>query len=250
VSRPLTVALPVPNEPAPADGVLRYLGFDSCVRLPLRVDAARLGAELARLPAAAWGRIDRDPVVHAAVESFFAVGYPRGPRPLPPDDRPVLLELPYLREIVHEIVPAAPTRALVARLEPHSLIPIHTDTPRFFRGTVRLSIQVDADGAQRLYCNGLRYDLAAGEVWAIDNLRPHGVDNVGGRMRTNVIVDYRPSNALVALIADGDHGLGIRDDTGRRAFESSSAAHYRTRRWQSLRYELGKRWRRGWRGGA
>jgi kumamolisin len=250
VSQPLTVALPAPSDPAPDDGVLRYLGFDSCVRLPLRVDAVRLAAELARLPAAVWGRIDRDPVVHAAVESFFAVGYPRGPRPLPPDDRPVLLQLPYLREILHEIVPASPTRAIVARMQPHSLIPIHTDTPRFFRSTVRLSIQVDADGVQRLYCNGVWYDLAAGEVWAVDNLRPHGVDNAGGRMRTNVIADYLPSNALVALIADGDHALGMRDETTGRAFESTSAAHYRAHRWQSLRYELGKRWRRGWRGGA
>lgn len=250
MSQPLTVPLPVPNDPAPDDGVLRYLGFDACVRLPLRVDAVRLADELAALPAPAWGRADRDPVVHAAVESFFAVGYPRGPRPLPPDDRPVLAELPYLREVLHEVVPASPTRAIVARLQPQSLIPIHTDTPRFFRGTVRLSIQVDADGVQRLYCNGVWFDLAAGEIWAIDNLRPHGVDNAGVRARTNVIVDYLPANALVGLIADGDHGLGVRDETARRAFESISAAHYREHRWQSIRYELRKRWRRGWRAGA
>ena len=250
MSQPLSVPLPVPNDPAPDDGVLRYLGFDGCVRLPLRVDATRLGAELAELPADAWRNADRDPVVHAAVESFFTVGYPRSSRPLPPDDRPVLKGLPYLREVLHDLVPAPPRRAIVARLQPHGLIPLHTDTPRFFRGTVRLSIQVDAEGGQRLYCNGLWYDLAPGEVWAIDNLKPHGVDNPAARPRTNVIADYLPADALVRLIAEGDRDLGAPDEPARRRFESASAAHYRARRWQSIRYELAKRWRRGWRGGA
>ena len=250
MSQALTVPLPVPVNPPPDDGVLRYLGFDSCVRLPLRVDAPRLAAELDRLPAEAWGREDRDPVVHADVESFFALGYPRGAHPLPPDDRRVLAGLPYLRQIVHEIVPASPTRVIVARLRAHGMIPIHTDTPRFFRGTVRLSFQVEADGVQRLYCNGMWYGLALGEVWAVDNLRPHGVDNNGARARINVIADFLPTNALVDLIADGDHGLGARDDAARGAFESSCATHYRARRWQSVRYELSKVWRRGWRAGA
>jgi hypothetical protein len=149
------VPLPIPTDPPPEDGVLRYLGLERCVRLPMHVDARRLAAELDRLPADAWGQAERDPVVQASVESFFAVGYPRGPKPLGPDDRPVLAHLPYLSELLHRVVPASPTRSIVARLRPGGLIPIHTDTPRYFRGTVRLSIQVDADGPQRLYCDGL-----------------------------------------------------------------------------------------------
>src|SRR4029077_6602746 len=129
-----------------------YLGVEGCVRLPIRVDVARLTAELDCLPPDTWGRADRDPVVQASVESFFAIGYPRGPRPVPPDDRPVLAHLPYLRWFLREQITAAPTRAIVARLFSRGLIPTHTDTPRFFRGTVRLSIQVAAEGAQRLYC--------------------------------------------------------------------------------------------------
>lgn len=250
MAEPLAVSLPVPTDPSPDDGVLRYLGFDGCVRLPVRIDVARLTAELDRLPRDAWGPASRDPVVHASVESFFAVGHPRGPRPLPSDDRPVLADLPYLKELLHEVIPARPVRAIVARLHSHGLIPIHTDTPRFFRGTVRLSIQVDADGLQRLYCNGLWYDLAPGEVWAVDNLRPHGVRNSGARPRSNVICDYLPSNELAGLIADGDRGLGVRDDAARAVIESMSKERYRKNRWQSIRYELVKLWqRRGWRAG-
>jgi len=238
--------LPVPADPPPDDGVLRYLGFDGCVRLPLTVDAATLAAEIDHLPADAWGQANRDPVVQASVESFFAISYPRGPRPVPPDDRPVLARLPHLRRLLRETIAALPTRAIVARLVPHGLIPIHADTPRFFRGTLRLSIQIVAEGVQRLYCNGLWYDMAPGEVWAIDNLKPHGIHNSGARPRINVLVDYMPSNALVGLIAEGEDGLGVVDAAAQRAIEAMSRERYRTNRWRSARYELFKLlWRRG-----
>ncbi len=245
MAEPLTAALPVPTDPPPDDGVLRYLGFDGCVRLPITVDAARLAAELDRLPAGEWGRASRDPVVQGSVESFFAIGYPRGPRPVPPDDRPVLERLPYLRWFLREKIVAAPTRAIVARLLPHGLIPIHTDTPRFFRGTLRLSIQVVAEGVQRLYCDGLWYDTTPGEVWAIDNLRPHGVYNTGSSPRINVLADYKPSSELVRFIAEGEHGIGVTDAVAQRAIESMSRERYRKNRWRGARYELFKRlWRR------
>ena len=210
------------------------------------VDAVQLADELDRLPADAWGRADRDPVVQASVESFFAIGYPRGPRPVPPDDRPVLAHLPYLRRLLRERIAAEPTRAIVARLLPRGFIPIHTDTPRFFRGTLRLSMQVAADGLQRLYCNGLWYEMAPGEVWAIDNLRPHAIHNAAGRPRLNVLADYVPSSALVRLIAAGDRGLGVVDRAAQQQIESLSSERYRRQRWRSVRYELFKLlWRRG-----
>jgi kumamolisin len=239
------MARKVPIDPPPDDGVLRHLGFDGCVRLPMRVDAALLATELDRLPADAWGGADRDPVVQASVESFFAVGYPRGRRPLPPEDRPVLAHLPHLRRLIRERIAASPTRAIVARLPPHGLIPLHTDTPRFFRGTLRLSIQVSADRVQRLYCNGLWYDMAPGEVWAIDNLRPHAVHNTGARSRINVLVDYVPSDELARLVADGEDRLGVKDEAASAAIESMSRERYRKNRWRSVRYELWKLlWRR------
>lgn len=246
MSGPLKLASPRAGVSPPAGGILRALGIEGCVRLPLRLDAPRLAAELDRLPAVAWGGASRDPVVQAWVESFFAIGQPRGPRPLPPADRPVLARLPYLKEILRERIAAAPTRAIVARLLPHGFIPIHSDTPRFFRDTVRLSMQVAAAGTQRLYCNGLWYEMAAGEVWAIDNLRPHAIRNVTDYARTNILADYLPSGPLADLIAAGETGLGVADTVAQRALESLSRDHYRRHRWRSIRYELFKLvWRRG-----
>lgn len=229
----------------PDAGVLADLGVTECVRLPLRADAARLASELLALEAGAWGRASRDPVVQASVESFFAIGHPRGPRPVPPDDRPVLARLPYLRSLLREAVPAEPTRAIVARLEPHGLIPIHTDTPRFFSHTVRLSIHVSAGASRALFCNGLWYDQAPGEVWAIHNLTPHGVRNASAAPRLNVLADYRPSPALARLLLEAQRGLGVRDDAATAEIERASRERYRRYRWRGIGYELWKRvWRR------
>lgn len=237
---------PVPTDPPPPDGVLRHLGCRGCVRLPLTVDAPSLAAELELLPEEFWKGSGRDPVVQAFVQSFFAIGQPRGPRPLPPIDREVLRHLPLLRRLLRETLEASPTRAIVARLAPDGIVPMHRDTPRFFRGTVRLSITVAADGGQRLFCDGRWYAMAPGELWAIDNLRPHGIHNSGRRPRVNVIADYLPSEALARLIAGGDHGLGVEDPPARRALEARTREHYRRNRWRSLRYEVFKLlWRRG-----
>ena len=237
--------LDVPLDPPPEQGVLRHLGIDECVRLPLRVDAARIAAELAALPPATWGRASRDPVVQASVDSFFVIGHPRGPRPLPPEDREPLARLPYLRHVLRDLVPATPTRAIVARLAPHGLIPLHTDTARFFRHTVRVSFQVSADGVQSLSCNGVSYPQRAGEVWALSNLVPHGVHNAGDRARINVLADYLPSAELVELLARGERGLGVRDVEATSTIEQLSHEHYRTHRWRGIGWELFKRvWRR------
>jgi hypothetical protein len=238
-------ALAVPTDPPPEAGVLRHLGIEGCVRLRLHADAARLREELARLPADVWSRAHRDPVVQASVDSFFAIGYPRGPRPLPPDDRPPLGRLPYLRHLLRDAVPAVPTRAIVARMRPHGLIPIHQDTPRFFRGTVRLSIQVSAGAVQRLFCDGRWYDQVPGEVWGIDNLSRHGVHNTSAEPRINVLADYAPSPALARLLLDGESGLGVDDAAGTAEIERLSRERYRGYRWRGIAYEIFKRvWRR------
>lgn len=236
--------LAFPTDPPPEHGVLRHLGIDECLRLPVRVDVPRLAAEIASLPDREWGRASRDPVVQASVDSVFVIGHPRGPRPLPPEDREPLARMPYLRHVLRDLVPATPTRAVVARLAPHGLIPIHRDTARFFRHTVRLSFQVSADGVQSLFCDGVSYPQEPGEVWAISNLVPHGVHNAGDAARVNVLADYLPSPELVELLACGERGLGVHDAGATRTLEELSRERYRTHRWRGVVWELFKRaWR-------
>ena len=228
---------------APHAGVLRQLGLGSCVRLPLQADAATLAAELDRLPRAVWTATVRDPVVLADVESFFVVGAPRGTAPPAPGSSP-LAALPALDELLHTTIPATPVRAIVQRLRAGGMVPLHRDTHRHFARTVRVSISVAAGGAQRLFVDGAWYAMAPGEVWALDNLSRHGVLNDAPVPRINVIADYAPADALRALLHAAEQRRGVRDDDALATLAAQSRRHYRARRWQSLRYELSKLWRR------
>lgn len=198
----------------PRQGMLRHLGHRGCLRLPVPFDVAGILHEVDALPADTWGLAGRDPLVLAEVQSFFAIGHPRGPRPIPPQDRAVLARLPILHRLLRQQLPAEPRRAIVARQAAGGLIPLHRDTPRNFRGTLRLSIQLDADGTQAFFCDGLSYGLAPGEVWAIDNLRTHGILNTGRRPRTSLIVDLWPSPELERLLTAGEAGFGRADPSG------------------------------------
>jgi len=235
--------LPGPDDPAPAAGVLRHLGLAGCVRLPLQVDAAAIASELERLPQDAWSTTARDPVVLADVASFFVVGAPRGSAAPAPGTGP-LAALPALAHVLHATIPATPVRAIVQRLRAGGMVPLHRDTHRHFARTVRVSICVAAGDAQGLFCDGAWYAMAPGEVWALDNLSRHGVLNDAPVPRVNVIADYPPDDALLALLHASERGRGARDDAATATLTARSRRHYRARRWQSLRYELGKLLRR------
>jgi hypothetical protein len=240
----LTAALTVPTNPPPEGGVLGYLGLSGCIRLPIRVDADRLAAEIRTLPADVWDG-DRGPVVFATVASFFLIGHPRGSAETRSSvDRPMLANLPYLREVLREIIPARPSRAKVARQAPKGLLAIHTDDRKFFHPTVRISIQVEADGIQRFYSHGKWYPLRPGELWVLDNLNPHGMKNEGATPRISIITDYQPSDALVRLIGEGDHDLGVTDEAAERALEAMTKEQLRKLRWRGILYGFEKLWRR------
>lgn len=234
--------LPAPTDPPPSGGTLRSLGFAGCVRLPLRFDAPRLAAEIDALPEEGWERGGPGPVVLATVDSNYVIGFQSDTRPCPPIDRPTLTRLPYLRELLRETIPAEATRARIACLYPQSVIPIHKDQQR--EGTIRLSLQVDAEGAPRFFAGGRWYDMAPGEIWAIDNAGPHGIHNSGQRKRTTIVADYVPSEDLVRLVAAGDHDLGREDGSALDRLLELTRERHRSRRWAYIRYGFVKRWRR------
>ena len=231
-------------DPPPADGVLRHLGYTGCVRLPVQIDAPRLYEEIAALPEETWRRGDTGPVVQASVRSVHAIGYQSATRPNPPEDRPVLAHLPALRRLLRETIPASPIRARIAVMDGKGLIPIHTDSPRDFSSTLRLSIQIHSGGRQPFFCNGLWYEFQEGEIWVVDNLRPHGLSNPGTSERANVIADYVPSSELLELLAKGDHGLGRRDSAAQERLERITNERHRQLRWAYLKYGAQKFFRR------
>lgn len=180
-----------------------------CVRLPLAVDAARLAAEVAALPATLWGTQGGRVGVHRAAEAIFLRGYAPAEGERPIEDRAPLALLPYVREIVTTLLGAPVQRCLLARLPGGAVVVPHIDQAPYFASTIRIHVPVETHGQVWMLASGRRYQMATGEVWALNNSAPHGVRNDHASCaRTHLIGDFLPSASLLALLAQGDRTLG------------------------------------------
>ncbi|MBV6424620.1 MAG: hypothetical protein NAOJABEB_02433 [Steroidobacteraceae bacterium] len=182
----------------------KSLLIGGCARLPLTVDAGRLAAEVAALPAILWGSRGGRVGVHTPAEAIFLRGHAPAEGDLPIVDRPPLALLPYVREIITAIIPAPAQRCLLARLPGGEIIAPHVDQAPYFAKTIRLHVPVETHERVWMYAAGRRYRMATGEVWALDNSAPHAVRNDDPvRARTHLICDFLPAPALLALLAHG-----------------------------------------------
>ncbi len=180
-----------------------------CARLRLCVDADRLAAEIAALPNDHWGSGGRVGV-HRPAEALFLRGHAPAEGELPIEDRPVLAELPYAREIM-TLVGAPPQRCLLARLPAQRTVALHIDRAPYFSKTIRVHVPVETHEQAWMLAGGLAYRMRAGEVWALNNSAEHGVWNADAtRSRTHLICDFTLSPALALLLAQADRGLGER----------------------------------------
>lgn len=199
--------LSLPAEPA----IDKLALIGGCVRLPLRVDAARLLDEYQALPAELWGGRGGRVGVHSAAEAVFLRGHAPAEGELPIEDRPPLGHMPYVRELLR-LVPAPPLRCLLARLPAGATIPIHVDRADYFSKTIRLHVAVITNERMHMYCGGKVYHMRPGEAWALNNSAPHGVWNAhDSAARTHLICDFLPSPALCELVRGGEAALGVGD---------------------------------------
>lgn len=197
--------LDLPGQP-PIDKS-RLIG--GCMRLPLAVDARRLAAEVAALPTSLWGSQGGRAGVHRAAEAIFLRGYAPAEGERPIEDRAPLALLPYVREIVTTLIAAPVQRCLLARLPGGAAVSPHIDQAPYFAKTIRIHVPIETHAQVWMLAGGLRYRMAPGEAWALDNSAPHGVINEHASLsRTHLIADFLSSPPLLALLAQGDRGLG------------------------------------------
>ena len=185
-----------------------------CVRLRLSVDAECLRAKVAALPASMWGTTAGRVGVHNAAEALFLRGYAPAEGDKPIEDRPALDQLPYVRSIIEQVIPAPPLRALLARLPAGAPIAPHVDKPAYFSKTLRLHIPIESNDQVWMLCAGFVYQMHPGEIWVLNNSTEHGVWNRhASRARTHLICDFLPTPELVGLVREGDRNLGqpVRD---------------------------------------
>jgi hypothetical protein len=183
-----------------------------CARLPIRVDAQRLAAEVAALPAALWGSRGGRVGVHRQAEAIFLRGYAPAEGDKPIEDREPFAQLPYLRSIFAEQIRARPMRCLLAKLHAGANVAPHVDQGEYFAKTIRLHLPVTTHEAVAMYSAGQVYRMRTGEIWALDNCDVHGVLNASAtESRVHVICDFLPDAPLLELLARADRGLGAVD---------------------------------------
>jgi hypothetical protein len=179
-----------------------------CALLPLRLDSARLAAEVNALGPGVWGTRGGRVGVHAAAEAVFLRGHAPAEGDLPIEDRPALDALPAVREVL-ALLGGQPRRCLLARLPPGAIVAPHVDRGAYFAAAVRLHVPVVTSDRVFMYCAGLSYRMGAGEAWALNNGAAHGVWNADPvRARTHLICDFLPTPALLDLLARADRGRG------------------------------------------
>lgn len=172
----------------------------ACKRLPQRIDAVRLQAEVAGLPAELWGNV-RAPV-HRETRSVFLKGHAPALN-IPGDpDQPVLASCPYIRELLYGLLPGRPGKCLLAALRPHGIVYPHMDAANdYFVRSYRVHVPVFTNPKVRLYCNGRFFHMAAGEAWTLNNLAPHAVVNDHpAEERVHLIFDVFPSGQAIAAV--------------------------------------------------
>jgi Aspartyl/Asparaginyl beta-hydroxylase len=180
-----------------------------CVRLPLRVDAARLRAEVEALQPSLWGSPGGRVGVQRAAEAVFLRGHAPAEGDLPIEDRPPLGELPYIRSIIETQMSAPPQRCLLARLAAGEFIAPHIDRAPYFNKTIRIHLPVATHARAFMWSVGACYVMQAGEIWALNNCAPHAVWNAHATLaRTHLICDFLPTPALLDLLARSERSLG------------------------------------------
>jgi len=197
----------------PGHPTLDKLGLiGSCSRLPLRVNAERLRAEVLALPESSWAGTGGRVGVHRAAQAIFLRGFAPAEGEKPIEDRPPLEHLPLVREIITGLIPAPAQRCLLARLPAGARITGHIDLAPYFAKTLRIHIPIITNSDAWMYCGGLSFRMQPGEVWALNNSATHGVWNAHAtEARTHLICDFLGSAELLGLLTRAERDLGTKN---------------------------------------
>jgi hypothetical protein len=157
-------------------------------QLPVLFDAARLQAEVATLPDAAWAPHPDGIPGNSAVRLITAGGAEtdghRGQM------RPTrwLEAMPYLRQVLAGFG-VVWSRSRLMRLAPGVGVPEHADINHHWHTRVRLHIPVVTQPAVRFHCDDRAVHMASGEAWIFDNWRRHRVENQATADRIHLVAD-------------------------------------------------------------
>jgi hypothetical protein len=197
----------------------RTLHGPSRVRLPLRFDASRLGADLQQIAPSEWVP-HFNSAEHNGGWSGLALLDSNGDetRLYPQDEAgsgrstKVLERCAYLRETLDRFqCPILAARLL--RLSPGGRIYEHRDYGLGFdAGRIRIHIPIQTGGGVRFVVGGRRVSMTPGEVWYLDFELPHQVDNDGQADRVHLVLDCAYNEWLRDCLEAGDESIDVAED--------------------------------------
>jgi uncharacterized protein (TIGR03032 family) len=173
------------------------------VQLPLRFDAARLAAEVAAVPEAAWRPHPQGFAGNSALPLVAAAGDPG-------DDRtrgamsptPHLALLPYLGQALGELrSPIGRTRLM--RLDGNAEASAHADVNYYWAERLRVHVPVVTTPRVEFRCGERVVTMGPGEVWVFDTWRVHEVQNPEPTRRIHLVADTVGSPELWRLVEEG-----------------------------------------------
>ncbi|MBX7502325.1 aspartyl/asparaginyl beta-hydroxylase domain-containing protein [Qipengyuania sp. YG27] len=136
-------------------------------------------------------------------------------------DRDILRRWPEMTAFL-EAFPGECIYAHVAEMLPSAKLGIHRDGVDaqgkvqehydLFNATLRFHLPLQTSDNVHVYSDGQLYNMRVGEVWMLDNMKPHAlVNDDASVVRLHLIFDVVPNAEALALIAQADASLGSAD---------------------------------------
>jgi uncharacterized protein (TIGR03032 family) len=174
------------------------------IRLPLRVDAARLAAEVEALPEAAWRPHPQGFAGNSAVALVSVGGDPESDALIGPmQPTPSLSACPYLCQVLASFE-AVIGRTRLMRLDGNAEAQRHSDISYYWFDRVRVHVPVVTHPDVTFHCGSRDRHMAAGEVWIFDTWSTHSVTNPRSDRRIHLVADTVGSAAFWSMVEAGD----------------------------------------------
>jgi hypothetical protein len=120
-------------------------------------------------------------------------------------DQPLLLELPYIEELIGASGAFGKAEfAFLFRMEPDGVTLAHNDYMERWHDLYRIHVPIITNNRAFLIAEGRSQHFAAGHAWSFDNQSRHGVIN-GPHTRIHLIFDVPFGDALAAQLDKADH---------------------------------------------
>lgn len=157
-------------------------------QLPVLFDAGRLQAEVATLPAQAWGPHPDGVPGNSAARLISVDGGETDAVHGQMAPTPWLQAMPYAAQVLAGFG-VVWSRSRLMRLAPGAVVPEHADINYHWHTRVRLHIPVFSRPQVRFHCDGQSVHMAPGEAWIFDNWRRHHVENGSDAARVHLVAD-------------------------------------------------------------